>query len=82
MLACINRYNGPTFLTITKSPQANIGVTTTNTIVNSGLIVKVKNNAINNITGARTSGRIPLLIAVCRIVTSLVNRVIKDDVEK
>ena len=64
------------------NPTANIGITIKNTNAKFALIVKVKNNAINNINGDLTSGLIPLLIAVCKTVTSLVKRVIKDEVEK
>ena len=42
----------------------------------------VKNNAVISMTGERTIGRIPLDTAVCNMVTSLVKRVIKLDVEK
>lgn len=46
------------------------------------LIVKVKIKAVSNMTGERTKGRIPLEMAVCKMVTSLVKRVIKELVEK
>ena len=58
------------------------GIAIKNTIVSFALIENVKNNAVISMTGERTIGRIPLDTAVCNMVTSLVKRVIKLDVEK
>ena len=67
---------------IRNKPRPNIGIAIKNTMARSLLIVKVKIKAVSNMTGERTKGRIPLEMAVCKMVTSLVKRVIKELVEK
>ena len=82
MDACISRYSGPTLRTITNSAIPKTGIAIKKTTASWALMVKVSTSAVSSITGDRTIGRTPLLIAVCKIVTSLVSLVISEDVEK
>ena len=52
------------------------------TTANLALISIAIVSAVNIIKGALTNGRIPLQIAFCKIVTSLVSRVTNDEVLK
>ena len=59
-----------------------MGAQTKNTTASSGFMEKERPMPISSITGLRTSGRRPPLTAFCKTVTSVVMRVMSEEVAK
>ena len=79
---CKEVKNGPTFFSTSTTPSTSRGITTRNIRLNLVLMMSAMTRAVTSITGARTSIRIPIISVICRLLTSLVSRVMRDAVEK
>ena len=64
------------------SASARMGAQTKKTIERRGFMEKERPTPIKSITGLRTNGRSPPLMAFCKTVTSVVMRVMSEEVAK
>ena len=80
--ACRREYNGATLRMMKNSAAPRTGVHTKNTSESCAFIQKESPTPSTSITGPRTMGRKPLLIAFCNTVTSVVIRVTSEEVSK
>ena len=73
---------GATLRMIKNSATARMGMHTKNTSDSRAFIQNESPTPSTSITGPRTTGRKPLLMAFCSTVTSVVRRVTREDVSK
>ena len=79
---CRTVYIGATLRRMKKRITPSTGAQTRKTTASSGFIQNESPTPIISIIGPRTIGRKPPLMAFCRTVTSVVMRVISDEVSK
>ena len=79
---CWRPYSGPTLHTMSVSKMVRIGVVMRKTIVSLGLSRNAMPRPMASMTGLRTKGRRPALMALSSTVASVVMRVTRDAEEK
>ena len=79
---CWRPYSGPTLRTIRVSRMAKTGAVMRKTTVNLGLSRNAMPKPMASMTGLRTKGRRPALMALSRTVASVVMRVTREAEEK
>ena len=82
MQTCSFPYRGATLRTMKNRMQARTGVQITNTRARAAFIQKARKSPMMSITGPRTMGRMPPVMAFCMTVMSVVMRVIREEVLK